>query len=72
MANELDELMDKDPLSLTTDDLAGIVAYHRRQRLVISKGEKLTSSGEAAKPAIDLAALGLIKPLTEANLKRRV
>lgn len=70
MANELDDLMNKDPLELTQEDLASIVAYHRRQRLVISRGEKL-SAADKSKQTIDLAALGLLKP-ADPNFKRRV
>jgi hypothetical protein len=57
MANELDELMNKDPLDLTQEDLQAIVNYHRRQRMIIAKGGKVTTE---AKPTIDLETLGLI------------
>ena len=30
--NTVDALMDRDPLSLTTDDIAAIIAYHRKAR----------------------------------------
>jgi hypothetical protein len=55
MANELDELMNKDPLDLTQEDLQAIVNYHRRQRMIIAKGSKAET-----KPTIDLETLGLI------------
>lgn len=67
MANELDELMDKDPLEMTSDDLAAIVAYHRRQRLRVTSGEK---PADDAKPKVDLKMLGLIPQ--GAPIKRRV
>jgi hypothetical protein len=40
MANELDELMDRDPLSLSDADLDAIIDFHRKQRSRRASGEK--------------------------------
>lgn len=70
MANELDELMDKDPLEMTQDDISAIVAYHRRQRLRLSEaGAKAEAVGRTS---IDLKALGLIKTPEASGFKRRI
>lgn len=68
--NDLDELMTKPVLELTTQDIDTIIAYHRRQRARKAAGEKVT------KPKIDLTSiLGPVvaqaKP-TPAPFKRRI
>lgn len=60
MANDIDELMDLDPVELTKNPAAidAIIAYHRNQRAKAAEGNK---PRKAANP-IDLKALGLVKP----------
>ena len=40
MANEVDSLMDLDPLSLTASDIDAIIAYHRKNRANAAAGIK--------------------------------
>ena len=62
--SELDELMSRDPLSMTTEDIDKIIAYQRQvraQREAAPKGRKkdlVDMTGQA----LDLSALGLVKP----------
>ncbi len=68
MINDLDELMSRDPLSLSTQDIDQIIEYHRRQRARRASGEK------APKPtAVDISSvmksLKPKAPVTE--IKRR-
>lgn len=49
--NDLDELMSRDPLSLSAQDIDNIIKYHRNQRARRAAGEKPT------KPKIDLSAI---------------
>lgn len=60
MANDIDELMDLDPVELTKNPAAidAIIQYHRNRRAAASEGNK---PRKAANP-IDLKALGLVKP----------
>lgn len=44
---ELDELMSRDPLELSEQDIEKIVTYHRHQRARKASGEKPT------KPTVD-------------------
>ena len=65
--SELDELMSRDPLQMTKQDIDQIIAYQRNasaQREAPAGGRRRKSDlteHDNAKP-IDLAALGLIKP----------
>lgn len=65
---DLDDLMDKDPLSLTKEDIDDIIAYHRRLRS--EPGVRPKRVVEAG-PKIDLAAIGLVKPVVAAPVVRR-
>lgn len=67
MANDIDALMDLDPVELTKNPAAidQIIAYHRNNRAKAAEG--LKPKREANK--IDLKALGLVKPN---NIKRRI
>lgn len=64
--SELDELMSRDPLDMTTEDIDSIIAYQRQaraQREAAPKGRKkdlVDMTGQA----LDLSALGLVKPQT--------
>jgi len=42
MANDLDELMSRDPSDLSSADLDSIIDYHRKQRERRAAGEKPT------------------------------
>jgi hypothetical protein len=66
--NNIDALMDLDPLELTPDDITAIVNYHRRNRANSVDGAKpRKETGPVAK--IDLIELGA-KPMP-APFKRR-
>lgn len=60
--SELDELMSRDPLSMTKEDIDKIIAYNRQdraRRAEAPKGraKKIDMTGQA----LDLSALGLAK-----------
>lgn len=42
MSNDLDTLMSRDPMSLSTQDIDQIIAYHRAARARKASGEKPT------------------------------
>lgn len=64
--SELDELMSRDPLDMTTEHIDSIIAYQRQvraQREAAPKGRKkdlVDMTGQA----LDLSQLGLVKPPT--------
>lgn len=62
MNNDIDLLMDTDPLDLTSDDprLEAIIAYHRQARANAEAGIKPKKEGSTTKTKIDLEALGLL------------
>lgn len=78
MSNDLDELMDKDPLSLSSQDIDTIIAYQRNQRAQREAGVKAPrgkAKGLNAEPGkkLDLAALGLRPtPSAATAIKRRI
>lgn len=65
--SELDELMSRDPLQMSREDIDNIIAYQRNARAAreAPAGGRRKKSDlvehDNAKP-IDLAALGLLKP----------
>ena len=56
MSNEIDELMDRDPLELSDRDLDGIIAYHRMRRAERAKGKSAKPTKESG-PKVDLSAV---------------
>ena len=52
MANEIDTLMDLDPLELTAADITSIIAYHRKARANLASGVK---PKREAGPAVDIS-----------------
>lgn len=71
MANEIDELMDLDPLSLSSQNIDDIIAYHRNRRADLEAGHK-PKKEIGPKIKLDLERLGLKKPSTVEPVKRRV
>lgn len=72
MTNDLDLLMSRDPLDLSDQDLAAIIAYHRAQRARRAAGEKPTKPTSAT---VDISAITnkLIKAAQPTvTIKRRV
>lgn len=69
---DLDELMDRDPLSLSSQDIDVIIAYHRKQRARRASGVK--PSRDTAGPKIDLSKImsGLKPKSTLPIIKRRI
>jgi hypothetical protein len=64
--SELDELMSRNPLEMTKDDINSIIAYQRQDRARRAEGgngksRKRTDLKDHDGGAIDLAALGLVK-----------
>ncbi len=60
--SELDELMSRDPLELSAQDIDKIIAYQRQQRARLSSGGKTRrAKDDAPKATLDLAARGLLK-----------
>lgn len=67
--SELDELMSRDPLQMTTEDIDKIIAYQRQQRAqreAAPKGRKRSDLTDMTDKPLDLAALGLAKPAAPA------
>lgn len=64
--SELDELISRDPLELSAQDIDRIISYQRQQRAKREAGNgKRKSSADPDAPKIDLAAaLGLVKAPT--------
>lgn len=66
--NEIDELMSKDPLSMTTNDIAAIVQYHRNNRANSTDGKKPV---KPQGPKVDLSELmGTKSKVGGAKLRR--
>lgn len=67
-ANDIDELMSQDPLGMSRQDIAAIVAYYRNRRAApVPKVKKEKGLGLK----IDAAALGLkVKPTGPVILRR--
>lgn len=58
--NNVNELMNRDPLDLTPDDISSIIAYHRKNRANHEAGVRPRKEvGPVQK--IDLAAIGIVK-----------
>ena len=71
MANEIDTLMDLDPMQMSDKDLDAIIQYHRNNRANSEAGIK-PKKESGPKQSLDLAKLGLIKkPATVAPTARR-
>lgn len=62
--NTIDELMSRDPLSLTTDNIDSIIAYHRKARANAASGKRPAkgSSGPKVDISAAMANLGGAKP----------
>lgn len=69
MANNIDLLMDLDPLEMTPTDISSIIEYHRRNRANNEAGIK-PKKDTGPKATIDLASLGIAAPVA-APIKRR-
>lgn len=71
MANEIDQLMEEDPLELAKDEakIAKVVAYHRNLRALREKGIK-PAKADGPKVAFTLDQIGLGTP--KPDVKRRV
>ena len=72
MANDLDELMDRDPLDLSDADINRIIEYQRASRARRAAGEKVVRPSTA--PTLDIDALTKkLKPaVKEADKIRRI
>ena len=69
---DLDELMSKDPLSLSDQDIDDIIAYQRKARAQREGGVKPKKGvSDAPKAKLDLAALGLVKK-AEPMVRRKI
>ena len=71
--NNVDTLMDLDPLELTAENIDGIIAYHRKNRANAAAGIK---PKREAGPKIDISAVmqGLVQgdaPKPAATIRRR-
>jgi hypothetical protein len=66
VANEIDELMQRDPLELSSQDIDAIIAYQRKARAAHDSGVKPKRGSSVP---LDLTALGLVKK--EPAIRRR-
>lgn len=71
MPNELDLLMDKDPLDLSAQDIDAIIKYQREARRRYEAGEKPTKAA-SAKISLDLKTLLPDLPKPEGPKMRRI
>ena len=69
--NNIDALMDEDPLNLTPANIDAIIAFIREDRARLEGGGKATKE-TGPKVVVSLADLGLIKPKVAVQLKRRI
>jgi hypothetical protein len=69
MPNEIDELMNLDPLDLSAQDIDAIVAFQRKARANFEAGVK-PKKETGPKTKLDLTSMGLVKKLEP--LKRRI
>ena len=60
MSNEIDLLMDLDPMSMSDANIDDIIAYHRNNRANAEAGIK-PKKASGPKQTLDLAKLGLVK-----------
>lgn len=76
--NDLDELMDRNPLELDRTHIDAIIAYHRNLRALKDEGKgkaaRRASAGPGPEIKLDLQSLGLSKApvITNSPLKRRI
>lgn len=61
MANEIDLLMDLDPLEMTTANIEALIAHHRKNRANSEAGIK-PKKERGPEKKIDLLSLGLGRP----------
>ena len=72
--SDLDELMDRDPLELSAQDIDSIIAYQRKHRAQVAGGKR-AKKDDGPGVSIDLAKLGLVPSAPVAGVaavKRRV
>lgn len=67
---DIDALMDKDPLSLTSTDIDDIIKYHRIQRQRRASGAKPIK--DTAGPKVDLTSIMASILPAKAEVKRRI
>ena len=80
--SELDDLISRDPLDLSAQDIDAIIAMQRQYRARLEAGVKPKRGArtDAPKVSLDLAALGLVKstpaatsaPATGSGFRRRL
>jgi hypothetical protein len=72
MSSDLDELMSRDPLDLSSTDIDTIIDYHRKQRARRAAGEKPT---KPAGPSVDISHITKklikdVKPAVQINRRK--
>ena len=72
MSNDLDELMDRDPLDLSDQDINRIIEYHRASRARRAAGEKVTRPTNAPTLNIDELVKKLKPEVKPENKIRRI
>jgi len=71
MSNELDELMDRDPLELTREDIDKIIAHHRKNRGLVEAGKR-PSKERGPAPSLDGVLKNLTAGLPKAGIARKI
>ena len=66
--NDINTLMDMDPLSLKNSDIETIIAYHRAQRGAFDQGQQPKKKVE---PQVDLSSVMKALAPTAPPMKRR-
>ena len=69
--SDLDELMSRDPLDLSAQDIDAIIAYHRNSRARKARGEK---PEKIASASVDISAITkkLVTEVKPAQTFRRI
>lgn len=66
--NDINLLMDKDPLDLKNTDIEDLIAYHRAQRGAFDQGQQPKKKAE---PQVDLSSVMKALAPTAAPMQRR-
>lgn len=61
--SDLDDLMDLDPLEMTTDDIDKLIAYHRKNRAMLESGVRGAKPKKDTGPKKSISLAGLIAGL---------
>lgn len=70
--SEIDDLMSRDPLNLTNQDLDKLIEYHREQRRRRASGERPRKPSEPTADISQIAKAIIQQSKPATNLRRRI